>query len=354
VASVPNEPAACPAGTYDPAGSGDGCRTWWAECMWGWRMVCVCVCVCVCVSGGWGWGGARHARGQARRRMNKASKCYTGMARPPPLPPSPPLLHPLPLHPPSCPLHQLYSRCRMISPPVTAQHFSCRQPSAVWLCCGCAARPHLLQPPPHTRTPPPPRPTCSPVGAYCPAGATSPTPCPAGTYQPYLGQASASACLACPSPSQFTSDPGADSCTVPAVLACPSGEKGGVRAQPWCVCFLVVAGWVWGLGRVADPWQAGRASVGPHTPVAQATQLPAAFWQRQPGSIASWPAPPALPQAQSPTQRAAPAARALPARSAMRRRKTTVWPGGWDVGRICVGRRHGDGQLLGCGKWEIS
>lgn len=47
---------------------------------------------------------------------------------------------------------------------------------------------------------------------------------PAGTYQPYLGQAAGSACLACPDP-EFTSYTGADDCTVPVVTVCPDGER---------------------------------------------------------------------------------------------------------------------------------
>ncbi|EFN53625.1 hypothetical protein CHLNCDRAFT_58424 [Chlorella variabilis] len=47
---------------------------------------------------------------------------------------------------------------------------------------------------------------------------------PRSTYQPYLGQAAGSACLACPDP-EFTSYTGADDCTVPVVTVCPDGHE---------------------------------------------------------------------------------------------------------------------------------
>jgi hypothetical protein len=47
-----------------------------------------------------------------------------------------------------------------------------------------------------------------PVGAYCEAGSSAATSCPAGTYQPNQGAASSSECLACP-PGQYCPSTGA-------------------------------------------------------------------------------------------------------------------------------------------------
>lgn len=52
-----------------------------------------------------------------------------------------------------------------------------------------------------------------PKGKYCPAGASAPTDCPAGTYQPNFGAAAEAECLSCP-PGNYCSASG---------LAAPSG-----------------------------------------------------------------------------------------------------------------------------------
>lgn len=84
-----------------------------------------------------------------------------------------------------------------------------------------------------------------PLGAYCPAKSISTILCPAGTFQPSLGQGDASSCQACPSgtyqntagsstclscsASSF-SDPGSIQCT------CIGRNRAFQSGDGWCVC----------------------------------------------------------------------------------------------------------------------
>jgi hypothetical protein len=115
-----------------------------------------------------------------------------------------------------------------------------------------------------------------PAGSYCPLGSVSPTPCPAGTYNPYNGSTSLSNCLSCPA-GKYCSSPGLTAvsgtcsagyvCMVNATSAtptdgvtgricplgnyCPAGTTTALVCSPGNYCGAT------GLGAVSGPCNAG-------------------------------------------------------------------------------------------------